>query len=244
MKVLKWIGIVVGALIAIGIVAVLILSEPLPEGEKGAAADALARRVEQAINKSAWDSTRYVQWTFSGLHDYTWDKEQHLVNVRWGDTRVLLNPNELTGEVWEDGERVTGEDAAKKVQQAWSFFANDSFWLNAPAKVFDPGTERTLVQQEDGSEALLISYTSGGVTPGDSYLWLLDENDLPYAWKMWVKIVPIKGIETSWEGWTTLEGGAKIATQHELGPVPIQITNLAAGQRLSDLGLGEDEFEF
>ncbi|MEM1328468.1 MAG: hypothetical protein AAGI23_21110 [Bacteroidota bacterium] len=240
-KALKWIGIVLGVLIVIAVAAVLILSEPLPEGEQGEAADALARRVEAAINKEAWDSTRYVQWTFVGIHHYIWDKENHIVDVRWGDNRVLLNPNEISGKVWEDGQEVTGDAASKKVQQAWSFFANDSFWLNAPAKVFDPGTERRLVKIEDGSEALLISYTSGGVTPGDSYLWLLDENDLPKAWKMWVKVVPIKGLENSWEGWTTLSTGAKIATAHSV--VPVTITNLEAGQSLGELGLEEDMFE-
>ena len=241
-KVFKWIGIILGTLLIIGIITVLIMSEPVPEGKEGAAADELAQCMEKAINKTAWDSTRYVQWTFSGIHDYVWNKEAHIVEVKWSDYRVLFRPDELKGKAWKNGQSLSEEDAQEKVQKAWSFFANDSFWLNAPAKVFDPGTRRSLVKTEEGNDALLISYDSGGVTPGDQYLWLLDENCLPYAWKMWVKIVPIEGIETTWAGWQTLSTGALISTEHSLKGLPVEVTNVKGAQSLVELGLEENLF--
>ncbi|MEZ4952350.1 MAG: hypothetical protein R2825_02080 [Saprospiraceae bacterium] len=36
-----------------------------------------------------------------------------------------------------------------------------------------------------------MQYKTGGVTPSDSYVWLLDENGQPTAWKMWVSITSI-----------------------------------------------------
>jgi hypothetical protein len=30
-------------------------------------------------------------------------------------------------------------------------------------------------------------------------LYLVDENYIPKAWRMWVSIIPVGGIETSWE---------------------------------------------
>ncbi|MEM8524544.1 MAG: hypothetical protein AAGG68_07865 [Bacteroidota bacterium] len=234
LKVLKWIGIVLGILVIAGFIFFKIASEPKPTGEQGGAADALAEKMLTAINKPAWDSTRYVQWTFAGMHDFFWDKEQNLVEVKWGENRVLLNPDELTGKAWKKGEMVSNPD--KMVKRAWSFFANDGFWLNAPAKAFDTGTERSLVTLENGEEALMITYTSGGVTPGDSYLWLLDENGLPKSFKMWVQLPLPGGIESTWENWTTLPTGAKIATTHDTKGFEVKITNLKAGQTLEEMG--------
>ena len=144
---------------------------------------------------------------------------------------------------FQDGEQVEGKKSDKLIQKAWSFFANDSFWLNAPSKVFDEGTERRLVKLDDGSEALLITYKSGGVTPGDSYLWIVDENGLPTSWKMWVKVVPIGGLSTSWQDWTTTETGAKIALNHQFNDkIGVAITNLKTSKDLIAFGLKEDPF--
>ncbi|MEM6699929.1 MAG: hypothetical protein AAF599_16115 [Bacteroidota bacterium] len=234
LKVLKWIGIVLGVLLVAGFLFFKIASEPKPTGEQGAAADALAHKMLTAIDKAAWDSTRYVQWTFAGMHDFFWDKEQNLVEVTWGENRVLFSPDELTGKAWKNGEMVSDPD--KMVKKAWSFFANDGFWLNAPAKAFDAGTERSLVKLENGEEALMVTYTSGGVTPGDAYLWLLNENGLPTSFKMWAKIVPLKGMESTWSDWETLPTGAKIATTHDTKGLEVKITNLKAGQKLEEMG--------
>jgi hypothetical protein len=235
LKVLKVLGIIVGVLVAGFLVIYAIYNEKLPQGETGERAEALTDKMFAAIDKTAWDTTKFVQWSFRDAHDYLWDKERNWVNVKWDDNEVFLNLNEITGVAYASGELLDGKAKDKMIQKAWSFFANDSFWLNAPVKARDKGTERRVVTMEDGTEALLITYASGGVTPGDSYLWILDENGLPIAWKMWVKIIPIGGVYTSWEDWKTLENGVKIAQNHMLaGKANIPITKLKTGQSLSD----------
>ena len=77
------------------------------------------------------------------------------------------------------------------IQTAQHFFNNDSFWLVAPYKVFEQGVERRIVDY-DGKKPLLVTYTSGGSTPGDSYLWILDENGFPTSYKMWVSLIPLE----------------------------------------------------
>ena len=85
----------------------------------------------------------------------------------------------------------------------------------APYKVFDKGVERRLVTTETNEGALLVTYTSGGSTPGDSYLWHLDKDGKPKSFQMWVDILPIDGLEATWENWTTTDTGALLPTFHK-----------------------------
>ena len=241
-KILKWVAILI-AVFGIGIFAAgYFMSESKPTGTTGSEADALANKMLQAINKPAWDSTKFVQWSFRDANHYLWDKERNFVRVRWDDNEVLLHTKSVTGKAFVNGEAIAGEEANKLIQDAWSFFCNDSFWLNAPAKAFDPGTSRSIVKQEDGSDGLMVSYESGGVTPGDSYLWLLDDTGLPTAYKMWVKIIPVGGVEASWGDWITLSTGAKIATSHALKGLNIPIGNIKGEMTLAAIGESSDPF--
>ncbi|MEO1259194.1 MAG: hypothetical protein AAFZ15_10375 [Bacteroidota bacterium] len=243
-KILKVLGFLI-LIIVVGLFVLwLVNNESEPVGEKGPAADQMAEKMMAAVNKTAWDSTRYIQWTFAnGNHDYFWDKERNLVKVNWKQNEVLLNTKKVDGKAWQQGVEIRNGDRNELIQTAWSFFCNDSYWLNPMVKAFDPGTERSIVKLEDGREGLKVQYTSGGVTPGDSYVWILDENGRPNAWKMWVKIIPLGGIENSWDGWQTLSTGAEISTQHTFFGKPLDfLTNVKAGMNLSDFGLGEDPF--
>ena len=240
---LKWAGIGLLVLIAGLFIAGWIISEPLPEGEAGPEAEALARKLQTATDQKAWDTTHVIRWDFAGRHQLLWDRNRKLVQVEWSENKVILNTqNHLDGVAWENGTQLLGDAAKEKLNKAWAYFCNDSFWLNAPGKVFDPGTSRKIVTLEDGSEALLISYESGGVTPGDSYLWFLDENGLPVKWKMWVSILPIGGLEASWADWQELPSGAKVSTTHKIGWYESGLTDIKSGNSWEDLGLEEDPF--
>jgi hypothetical protein len=107
-------------------------------------------------------------------------------------------------------------------------FNNDSFWLVAPYKVFDQGTTRQLVALEGGRDALLVTYSSGGTTPGDSYLWILGDDGLPASYKMWVKIIPIGGLEATWANWQRMESGIMLPTSHQVGPLTLEMGEVRA----------------
>lgn len=242
-KVLKWAGIALGGLLIVMVVAAFIAHKPLPTGKAGPEADRLAQQMLAAIDKQAWDSTRYVRWAFPGGHRYVWDKFRQNVQVEWGENKVILHTPTQSGKAWQNGKEQQGGSAEKLLKKAWAFFCNDSFWLNAPAKAFDPGTTREIVEAEGGNQALLVRYSSGGVTPGDAYLWRLDEEGLPVNWQMWVSVIPIGGLKASWEGWTTLETGARLATRHRIGPLTLEISGLSGGNNLQAIGLGQDPFQ-
>lgn len=241
-KFLKWLGIGLLGLIIVAFIAGWIASEPLPEGKAGPEAESLAQKMLAATAQAAWDSTSYIAWNFADRHQYIWDQDRKLVQVVWSDTKVLLNTQNQEGKVWESGQQLEEEQARKKLDDAWAYFCNDSFWLNAPGKIYDPGTSRKVVVLEEGTRGLLVTYSSGGVTPGDSYLWILDEQGLPKAWKMWVGIIPIGGIFSTWEKWQTLPTGAKVATLHQIGFYELKISNIQGGNDWPSVGLQEDPF--
>ena len=225
-KALRIISLIFLGFILLLFVGYMLLNESLPESTPSLEADELARKVEQAMNKVAWDSTKNVNWTFTGEHHYEWDKEAHVVNVKWDDNEVILEPAAASGVVM-NGENYSAKESAALIKTAWDYFNNDSFWLAAPYKLFDQGTERSLVTLKDGREGLMVTYTSGGTTPGDSYVWIIDENYMPVAIKMWVSILPIGGMEFTWENYKTLPSGAMVAQDHWLfGRINIEISNL------------------
>ena len=193
----------------------LIKNESLPQGTDGPEADNLTLEMMESLNKSAWDTTSEVSWTFKGIHHYEWNRTENSVLVKWDENEVLLNTVNQTGVVIHP-EKIREEGKEKLIKQAFGYFNNDSFWLCAPFKAFDPGTERSLIIFKDGREGLKITYTSGGSTPGDSYVWILDDNHKPKSVKMWVSILPLGGMEFTWESYLTLKSGAMIAQDHIL----------------------------
>jgi hypothetical protein len=203
-------------------------------------ADALANKMLKAIHKEEWDAIRYVQWTFRDKRHFLWDKYDHLVQVEWDDHRVVIDPNTSLGIAYQNDVLQEASAADALIHEAIDAFNNDSFWLNAPAKIYDEGTERSIVDHH-GQDALMVKYNSGGSTPGDSYLWILDENALPKSWKMWVSNIPIGGMELTWEEWTDYSG-AKLAQLHKGGVFDLRISNIKTGMNLADLGLAEDVF--
>ncbi len=191
--------------------------ESLPQGKEGPEADALAHKMLKAVNHAAYQKTEYLSWQFKGIHSYEWSKDRGFVRVRWDDHFITLNLNDLDkSEVEHKGMPVDSLKRQKLTKTAWDHFNNDSFWLVAPHKVFDEGTRRSIVTNEDGTRSLLVTYSSGGTTPGDSYLWHLDENGMPTRYQMWAKIIPVGGLEATWEGWKTFDNGLTLPTNHKL----------------------------
>ncbi|MEL7340035.1 MAG: hypothetical protein AAGM67_06070 [Bacteroidota bacterium] len=239
----KWLLGIVAALVVFVFVGLWIASVPMPEGVTGPEADQLAEKMMDAVNHEAWDTTEAVSWTFNALepHQHLWDKKRHLAKVCWSNHEVLVDINKKTGVAYTMGGQIDGKEGEKMVETAWKYWVNDAFWLNPVVKAFDPGTSRSVVTTDEGEKALMVSYSSGGFTPGDSYLWFLDENGLPYKWKMWVKVLPIGGLESSWEEWVTLDSGAKVASMHKLGSVANPIEDIKGGT-LAEVAPGPDPF--
>ena len=205
-------------------------NEALPSGKQGAEADALAKELLNALNYQAYKELDYIEWKFSRLgkeHSYQWDKKKGHCQVTIDSVSVKLNTVfPYKSEVSVNGKRYKGEKEKEFIDLAEARFNNDSFWLVAPYKLFDAGVERRLVEQQNGQDALMVTYKRGGTTPGDSYLWLLDNNKRPIAFQLWVKILPIGGLKASWEDWSQTSKGAFFPTKHKILALEIKITDL------------------
>ncbi|GAA4299740.1 hypothetical protein [Aestuariibaculum suncheonense] len=202
-------------------------NEELPSGIQGKEADALAKNMLQTLNYEAFQKTRLIEWTFKKRHHYEWDKTQNLCSVYWKEYKVDLDLNNSNNhKAYVHSFNVHGDLADELIQKAIKYFNNDSFWLVAPYKVFDKGTERRLVSLPNNKNGLLVTYTSGGSTPGDSYLWLFNDSGRPVSFKMWTSILPIDGLEASWSDWKTTSTGAQLPNFHKLLFLGLEIDDI------------------
>jgi len=213
------------ALVVISLGLVLVIqwfSKPLPESITGPEADGLARDVQEALNITGYKALNEIQFSFRD-HHYLWNKAEEGVLVSWEDYQVDLILSETeNSKILQGGKESNRIDL---IDKAKAYFYNDSYWLVAPFKFFDPGVVRSLVETNNGSKALLITHTSGGVTPGDSYLWYFDENLIPTHFELWVSIIPIKGVSATWSSWVSKQD-VLFSTFHKLGPLEITIGDL------------------
>jgi len=220
-------------IVLIGIVAILFLvlyikyNTPLPQGETGEKADQLAFKINSALNSNAYKNTDIISWKVKGF-DYLWYKNAKKVAISWDKNSIIyIQSNSGNSQVLKP-QNISEKEKQRLIKIAENKFNNDSFWLVAPFKLFDNGVERRYIKaKEDENPSLLITYTSGGSTPGDSYQWFVDENFVPTHYKMWVSILPIKGLPATWSNWKKTETGVLLAHEKKIiGQIPFPMTDI------------------
>jgi hypothetical protein len=221
-KLLRRAFLFVGILVILFLGLITYFSESSPKVVPSGDADSVANKMLNALNVKAWDTLQTVSWKSNGAL-FLWHKPTNALTMSWDDIRVEMQLDKVDGKVYKNGIEINDKSAIKK---AWAQWCNDSFWMFAPYKVFDKGTTRSLVPMEKGKIGLMIEYSSGGVTPGDKYLWILNEKYIPEGWKMWVKIIPIGGTYASWENWKQLKSGIFVAPKHKMKLYEFEFTDI------------------
>jgi len=210
-KILRFFGFLALGVIALVAIAYVIIDKPVPNGTLGQDAEALTDEVLNALNKQGFDSLEYIEFTFRNTNRYKWDRRNNSVIVNWEEQEVYLDLNRPI-------------DSYNLLElKAYQNFINDSFWLMAPFKLRDEGVIRSTVAVENG-RGLLVTYSSGGLTPGDSYLWIIDENGFPTSWKLWTSNIPVGGLKLGWSGWVN-KNDVWFSTVHEgkFTTVPVEV---------------------
>jgi hypothetical protein len=165
-----------------------------------AASDPKAVEVARAVMKrlggrEAWESTRYLTWSFFGSRRHLWDRHTGDVRIEGTDREsgetylILMNIHSVTGRVWRgDAEVTEPEPLEEMLQQGTSAWINDSYWLVMPYKLLAPGvTLKDLGERPmtDGRPArvLELTFTDVGETPRNKYhVYVARETGLVEQW--------------------------------------------------------------
>ncbi|WMI70243.1 hypothetical protein [Mangrovimonas sp. YM274] len=229
MRLSKPLKIIIGVIIFFTLPSLLLFGfayfkygEPLPAATQSEAGDAMAKNMLKALNYEAFQNTNIIEWTHKRRRHYKWNKEEHTCTVYWQEYKVDLDLSDYNkSKCYVHNFRVEGDTGDELLNEAISFYENDSFWLVAPYTVFDEGVTRHIATLEDGSKGLLVTYS-----PEEAYVWKLDANGFPKSLKMWTDQLPFGGIEMSWNDWTTTESGAQLPTFHKFMVFGIQLNDV------------------
>jgi hypothetical protein len=192
------------------------VSTPLPEGQQGAKPSTYRQRVA-AINQTAWDSTAAVSFSFKEITIISGTK-RNLVQVEWA-MKVLYNTQTIEGIAYENGKNLpTLKNRCYKKGMTTSIMIHSGLSRLSNYEML------VLQVMQDNQEALLITYASGGSTPGDSYVWFVDQNYRPKAWRMWVSIIPVGGLETTWEKIENISNNLKL--QNHKGLIDLKLEDV------------------
>jgi hypothetical protein len=174
-----------------------------------------------------WNHARYLRFDWIVEREgkrvvarsHYWDRFTGRYRVdgvdKEGAYSVYFNVNSKEGDAWVAGKKLT--DAAQKkkwVGDGYEAFINDSYWLLAPFKVFDPGVTLSDGGQDKGPngeacDVIKLGFAGVGLTPKDVYWLYVDqkthlvvewkfvlggENKPPsaYAWSDWKKVGSIQ----------------------------------------------------
>jgi hypothetical protein len=154
-------------------------------GASEAGADELARSVVETAGqpreatKVAFSFVVEVDGEEKVRRRHVWWPSKQKLQVDAGETEVELrnldafelskmaeSPGRFEGK-WE---KVAPDVSASQAAKAWGWFVNDSYWLFAPSKLFDPGVHRSV----DDQGRLVLTFDGVGLTPGDRYVLSVD----------------------------------------------------------------------
>ena len=189
-------------------------------------ADDRARELAESVVANlggweAWNSMRYLAWSFFGGRRHVWDKATGDWRLDDGGKVVLMNLGSRAGRVFENGTEVFDPVRRKELlDEAWSKWINDSYWMFLPWKLLDPGVRLRHLGSaalENGAPAQVLELTFAGVglTPKNRYLVHVgDESGLVEQWAFFPDADDEKPRFTlPWRGWKRF-GRLMLCTDH------------------------------
>jgi hypothetical protein len=190
-------------------------------------ADAVSRELIAALGgEGTWEKARQFQFDFVveregkavARFSHTWDRYTGDYRLTGTDKTgapfaVYFNVNTRQGQVFVNGKSVEGEPRAGHLESAYGRFINDTYWLLAPWKVFDPGVNRAYDGEKpcpDGVMCDVLKLTFGenvGLTPRDVYwLWITREGRQMVQWQYVLNGASEEPTTAAWKEWRKFDG--------------------------------------
>lgn len=215
---------------SIAIVSLLVTALGALAGPRTLVADERADRVARELiaslgGEAAWDKARQLRFDFAVEREgkraaefrhlwdrYTGDYRLHGTDKSGAPYVVYFNVNSREGTALVNGRPVEGEEKKKLLETAYGRFINDTYWLLAPWKVFDPGVVREYAGEKTGPEGVLcdvirLSFEGVGLTPKDVYwLWVTREGRRMVQWEYVLGGAQEEPTVALWKDWRAFSG--------------------------------------
>ena len=181
---------------------------------------AVADRVMQALGgQDAWNATHYLRFDFAVdrggktlvRRAHTWDKWNGRYRVEGKDKDgkdvvVTMNVNTKEGQATSGGAPLTGAELKAALDDAYSWWVNDTYWLLMPYKMRDPGVTLAMAGREtkggDSWDKVLLTFADVGLTPKDRYwVFVNAKTGLVDRWEFVLKGEKTPPEPFEWKGW-------------------------------------------
>jgi len=197
--------------------------------ERDEKADALGKELIASLGgEKGWDKGRQLRFDFVveregkviARFSHAWDRYTGDYRLSGTDKTgapyvVYFNVNTKEGQQFVNGKPGEAEGREAALKGAYGRFINDSYWLLAPWKVFDPGVHRAYDGEKPCPEGtgggtcdvLKLSFDNVGMTPKDIYwLWITREGRHMVAWQYLLNGAQEEPTTALWKDWRPFSG--------------------------------------
>jgi hypothetical protein len=201
---------------------------------------------------STWDKARLLRFDFVVLREgkeasrfrHVWDRYTGDYRLQGTDKTgapyaVYFNVNTREGKVFVNGRPAEAEARDSLLKTAYGRFINDTYWLLAPWKIFDPGVQLTYDGEKPcpgelpgGAlcDVLRVSFGENiGMTPKDIYwMWITRDGRRMVQWQYVLGGAQGEPTTALWKDWQKFEG-MSVSLEKEIlgGPVMIAFENVS-----------------
>jgi hypothetical protein len=226
----------------VGVLLMLALAVAARAAVRDVKADAVGHELIAAMGgTSAWEKARQFQFDFVVVKEgkavarfsHAWDRYTGDYRLSGTDKTgapytVYFNVNTKAGKAFVNGRPAEGPAQAQLLENAYGRFINDSYWLLAPWKIFDPGVQLSYDGQKpcpDGGicDVLRLSFDNVGMTPKDVYwLWITRDGRRMVQWQYVLGGAAEPPTTAAWKDWQKL-GGLALSLDKPMSGEPFEI---------------------
>lgn len=206
---------------------------------------------------SGWNRARYFRFDFvveaQGKkippRAHYWDRftgryRQDGTDKTGNKYSAFFNVNTRAGQAFVNGKKLEEAEAKTLIDKAYGGFINDTYWLLAPYKIFDPGVNLAYDGQVKGPhgetcDVLKLSFESVGLTPKDVYWFHVDRaTHMMSEWKYVLGGHQEPPTTAVWDDWKEM-GGIRLSATKTMKekPVAIRFENLAVAAQPNEAAL-------